>query len=757
MARHRDLIIQCPTRLVALLVVVAGFATGLASVTSARALSGDCAQAQALERLGRLSAAEAVYLRGLRTPASAKCARRGLVRLDVQGAPCAQAKALSAAGERADAHAAYLKALAVDPSSSCAAQGVRQTRASTSGWSWFRDAATNAGLAFAAIALALLVLAVVTLLLLQAQTRLPWLRDLPPARGIRRPTLNVRAFDDAALDKRLGASTAGLIRGQVSGRSDRFTVDLVSGQAGIAAALSDLGSISGESKAAVAVINFLTALLPRRRFLLTGEMQPAGAEGVGISLELGNNGGCEALITFWAAPLDLAGAEPARVYQSLAVASAAWVDHRMVTAVGGDELLTADPQSWAYFRCGVDAQRLGEGRRARLLYRAALTRDATNVGALANLGIIHRSFNEYDSAEHYLMRALKAAEDVRVPPKLPRSLNPDWYRIKYQLAALYLNWAADREESSARRGDRAEKALTFAAEVAREALKTLQRQPTSFRTPVSPQFVEDTLEPFLRGTIEASVLVLVACAVDHIPDPPAPGSYESAGRADILAVLESGQIDPWPLVRYVESGDQHPPNAMFELACFYTRARDLGKAAEWLMRAVQETPEPEQEILIQVAEDDPTLAFLREARPGLLPKLRKGFGEGTLDSAGEVLVDEFMFQSRICDWLGEGGWSTAWVDRHSAFALVARKDGSHLLVRIGASGPLTQEEVFAMIGAIGSYRVDNPDAVTVQAWIVLPDEPDPEQGIEYAHAEREGVVVQKAIGGTFKVYPGGVR
>ena len=82
----------------------------------------------------------------------------------------------------------------------------------------------------------------------------------------------------------------------------------MSGQAGVATAFSGLGDISSEAKAAVAVIEFLTALLPRRRFQLTGQLQPSGEEGVGISLELSQNGNAEALTSLWAASFHITDA-----------------------------------------------------------------------------------------------------------------------------------------------------------------------------------------------------------------------------------------------------------------------------------------------------------------------------------------------------------------------------------------------------------------------------------------------------------------
>ena len=72
------------------------------------------------------------------------------------------------------------------------------------------------------------------------------------------------------------------------------------------------------------VLTALTALLPRRRFQLTGQLQPPGEEGVGISLELSQNGDAEALRSFWAASFHCAGDSNATAYQQLAVPCAAW-------------------------------------------------------------------------------------------------------------------------------------------------------------------------------------------------------------------------------------------------------------------------------------------------------------------------------------------------------------------------------------------------------------------------------------------------
>src|SRR4029077_2732624 len=116
-----------------------------------------------------------------------------------------------------------LQVLAVDPSSPCANGGVVTTAApsTTSIWTTAGNIAKDAGYAVGAILLALLLVGVAILLLLQIQTRTPWLRDRWPAKKIRRPVFSVEPLTDTGTDP-LGSAVAGLIRGRVTWRTDRF-------------------------------------------------------------------------------------------------------------------------------------------------------------------------------------------------------------------------------------------------------------------------------------------------------------------------------------------------------------------------------------------------------------------------------------------------------------------------------------------------------------------------------------------------------
>jgi tetratricopeptide (TPR) repeat protein len=633
---------------------------------------------------------------------------------------CAFAAALQRDGERALAHSAYLKLLASDTSSPCANRGVVATAApsTSSVWTSAGDIAKDAGYAVGAILLALLLAGVAALLWLQIQTRTPWIRDRWPAHRIRRPVFTVEPLTDAGTDP-LGSAVAGLIRGRVTWRTDRFGLNLVSGQAGVASAFSGIGDVSSEANAAVAVIAFLTALLPRRRFQLSGQLQPAGEEGVGISLELSQNGGAEALTSLWAASFHLTGAPSANAYQNLAVACAAWVDIWMTKALDGAGLLTGDPQSWAFFRSGVDAQRLGDRKRAQVLYEQALAVDGTNIGALANLGIICRRARQYEDARDYLERALEPIQGPAMAPHLEPDENPDWYRIKYQIAALYTNWAVDGEPG-ANRDRRAARAAQEAKALAATTFDVLARLDKSGRAQgKAPRaYLQDTLRPFLAGTIEPSAVTLLAGSVSLPPRPDGwPG--ERPTRDVISASVAADRIDPWQLIAYVEKGPHRPPETQFNLACFYTRAGDLTTASRRLLRSVRETQRPERQRLVDVALLDPVLRPLLEKRPGLKAKLYEMVDAQAPFPDVDELAQHFDRQDRTISHFQSLGYAVMWNVETSDIDLTASKGSQVMLIRL-PDPEQSPDAVASASGMIRSFEQEHADVKHVKASMVLP-------------------------------------
>jgi tetratricopeptide (TPR) repeat protein len=640
--------------------------------------------------------------------------------------PCALADALARDGERQAAHSAYLRVLASDPTSPCANAGVAATlpRTSTTSISnTVRDIAKAVAYAVGVILLGLLLVVVAALLWLQFQTRTPWLRDRWPAHRIRRPVFSVEPMTDTGTDP-LGSAVAGLIRGRVSWRTDRFGLNLVSGQAGVASAFSGLGDISSEAKAAVAVIEVLTAVLPRRRFQLTGQLQPSGEEGVGISLELSQNGNAEALTSLWAASFHLTGAPNASAYQHLAVASAAWADIWMTKAVDGGALLTGDPVSWAFFRSGVDAQRLGDRERAQVLYEQALAADSTNVGALANLGIICRRARRYEDARDYLERALEPTQGASMAPHLEPDENPDWYRIEYQIAALYSNWAVESEGT--KKDQRAERAATEGMQLAHATLDTLARLEKGGRSQgKAPRaYLQNTLRPFLEGTIEPSVLALLAGTISPLPQRPDGWPGERPTREAVRVTLSanaidpSKPIDPWQLIAYVEKGHNRAPETQFNLACFYTRAGDLTTASRRLLQSVRETQRQERQRLVDVALLDPVLKPLLEKRPGIKGKLYEMVDAQAPFPAVDELTRHFDRQDRTISHFQSLGYAVMWNVDTNDVDLTASKGSQVLLIRTPGPEP-SRDPVTSVSGMVRSFEKEHPDATHVKTSMVL--------------------------------------
>jgi tetratricopeptide (TPR) repeat protein len=670
-----------------------------------------------------------------------------IVPLGRPAASCAYAASLNAVGEPRLAHAAYLRVLAVNPASPCARRGAKQTVApATSLWSWFSHAAKNTGYGVGFVVLVVVLLVIVALLLLEIMTRIPWLRDQWPARNIRRPSLSVDDFQDEALPDRLGPGISGIVRGRVTWRSDRFGLNIVSGQAGIASALTGLGDVSGETKAAVAVVEFLMALLPRRGFVLKGALQPTGVEGCGISLELCQGGSARALVTFWAASVGVPGpgqaganpaiggqpgepASPTDAYRELAVAAAAWTDHWMVKLIGGDQLLTDDPLSWAYFRAGTESQRLGNPQRASVLYEQALAADGRNVGALANLGIQCRRARRYEDAEMYLGRALPA---LASPGKkqLPAEDNPDWYRTKYSLAALYSNWAADPDHQEDRDAH-VQRAAELAAELARTTAARIDDLRDARNTgKAERKFLKRTLLPFLEGTIEPSVLILAASTAADLaalgrPDAAAAPlpvlTVVEPGRAELRAALEP--VDASRLIAFVERSPQRPPASLFNLACFYTRTGDYALAAGRLLAAVREDLPAERKAMVQAARNDPTLAPLMTRRPGIVAKLEwiAGIEVDPADAGARAQrIHQFDIQTRTHDSLRADGWAIEWCTGDSRFDFVASRGDQWRLYEISCAGCVSAKDVEGIVGRLGLFRGRYADERTnARATLVL--------------------------------------
>lgn len=278
---------------------------------------------------------------------------------------------------------------------------------SSSGDNTAVDWATALGSILGALVALILTLWILTLLGLNALTRLPKLKNLDVAKRVRRVSLVVETFDDSALGRRLGPAITGLVRAQMTMRNDRWGMK-VSGQRSVSETLKDIQDLSGTVPTAAALIRVLTAALPRRTFVFCGELQPPGTAGPGLSIAMRQNDGYDAAAALWAVPLEITQNEPA-AYQRLAIPAAAWADHRMATAFN-ERLLSTNAVSWAFFRMGLECERIGDDTPARSLYQQALGHDGLNIGALAQLGGLERRAGNYVEAYKLLRTALRVLE-----------------------------------------------------------------------------------------------------------------------------------------------------------------------------------------------------------------------------------------------------------------------------------------------------------------------------------------------------------
>jgi tetratricopeptide (TPR) repeat protein len=385
-----------------------------AFTTPARAIpepTKECGRGEALEELGRLGLAESAYLEDLKTQATVGCGKEQLEKLSKAEASCAAAKALDDAGQKEKAKAAYVKALEAEPGAKCAAAALESTPDSDQHvWSWMATAAEDVvgAVGFVLLALACMGAAFWAFLAIQMRGRRSsknW-----PARRFLRPSLEVKALDDTGVGKHLGPSTASLIRSRVKPRRSGG-IDVVTGHSAFGDTLQPLGDISAQAKAAVAVVSFLFSILPRREYEASGALQEKGKRGLGISLELMNRSTQLASTTVWSHEYAVPDNE-VEAFQYLTVPAAAWLDHRIATAMDEGQDLPEDPRSWALFRAGAEWQEEGELVNAKQLYEASLAIDADNLWAMGNLGVIALTEGDYPSALQLLSDALEELERI---------------------------------------------------------------------------------------------------------------------------------------------------------------------------------------------------------------------------------------------------------------------------------------------------------------------------------------------------------
>lgn len=516
----------------------------------------------------------------------------------------------------------------------------------------------------------LMVIAVNLLVRVPCMKQFCWTRGL--LRWILRASMSIEALKDTTLDERVGPAVTGLVRSRCQYPRGRLGLDNVGGQAAVANTMSAFKDFAG-TNTAFAFIGFLYALWPRQRFVLSGELLPAGPLGPGINLALYAKGLPDSVVTLWAGEYgidvehDAGTAKDGKeetgsatsektpsegemyAYERLATVAGAWVDYRLMQALG-ERGLSTRWRSWVLLRAGLDQHRLGKHEQARELYEQALSHDGKNAGALANLGILERRAQKFERAELLLSEAVRILGDKPLYKWRRRNAKDacacvysgDLFAAQYQLAAMHLARAESPEKTSKDRGEARSLAETLVTDglsawTALEAMRGARlgrslwdecrrcyRRRRCCRCNSTTARAE--LEDFLRTTIIPSAMVLVAGAQlqqrrnrkrpkRYDKQPPTTAPPSELYRQTLETHGRSGGSNPWPLVVCVEhQKTELAPRVFYNLACFYARAQDEPKAREALESTMLRTAVADRVELLEVIEEDPTLRAVSDEK-----------------------------------------------------------------------------------------------------------------------------------------------
>jgi tetratricopeptide (TPR) repeat protein len=570
-----------------------------------------CRRGEALLALGRIPEAEAAFEKEMELGSSVRCARGGLAKIGSER-PCAVAKALLLNGEKAEANKVYLESLKTKPTKKCAKAGVAKDAGPS-----FKDRLKGisdfilTALGFLLLAIAAGALIILPLLWIQrGLCKCCW-----PVRKIAAPSVAIEKLDDAALDPKLGAGTAALVRRWIEADSHRSYLKLVSGSTATEETwVSKVAEMGEQGKIAAAVIGLYLMLLPRRQVKATGELQPAaGSGGPGISVELHRKLSSKGTAVFWADRFALPIDEQSTTstLRKLVVPAAAWINHRATGETGGEAIAAKDAMSWALFKTGVEWQRDTEVAKAEELYVAALELDETNYGSLANLALLRARANRYPEAIALLAMAREILEEKRMGDSWA---NPDWYRVSYSLMAEYMNWALARKPSGR------EKRLELAEEVSwriHEAIAKAfapgglgdekEKWGREIRKAREDKEKRDALRDFLRDEVEPSLQVLAAGM--QLARSELAGEKKTAKA--VLATVEHF------------AGDKgYGPNVEYNLACFYAQpamlevcsgGRMLKRSCSHLDKAFALTNPSDRLLFVWRVRHDSTLKAVRNS------------------------------------------------------------------------------------------------------------------------------------------------
>ena len=247
---------------------------------------------------------------------------------------------------------------------------------------------------------------------------------------VRRISLVIRSFGDAAVPSKVGAGVAALVEERLVGALRRkekvrdgyeldlvvTDVDLLTEDDDLAKALERLADVP-QLQIVVGVLDLIERLLPSRGLAAAGQLLPAGAQGAGISLALYEGNRLTARSALWEKEVNTwlpgeedegtgMGDDPSPYYR-LAYPAAWWLQHEAARVLDSNaSQITTSGRSFALVGLGLSRERLGKPREAEEAYSRALRHDPDNVAALVNLAqLLARNRYSYAPAALLLMHA----------------------------------------------------------------------------------------------------------------------------------------------------------------------------------------------------------------------------------------------------------------------------------------------------------------------------------------------------------------
>lgn len=263
---------------------------------------------------------------------------------------------------------------------------------------WLTDAAPVALVLVLALALALLLVLMLGYTAWGARI----FRRVFVIRYILRPRFTVADLDDRALAKdiTIGPAMSGRIKERLqrfredtqdesrsgyrlhSGRSEQVLIDTVQDDTGLSNALGKLGDASENGKLLAAMVGALVALLPIRRYTLTGIIEPSSDNVPLATIALQRNGRLLGTVAVGLPPLK--EPPPSAAYLRLCDATAVWAQYHMTTDLADETPNARMAESYAAVRHAMDLDDDGDQPGALAAYDRAIGLDAENWTAHAN-------------------------------------------------------------------------------------------------------------------------------------------------------------------------------------------------------------------------------------------------------------------------------------------------------------------------------------------------------------------------------------